>query len=75
MSPDTSNPRYNKLVRLPNFADWNTILTGVNSAVQPFITEFIARYQADHDMTDTTPYLKIEVGYLPYSTLKVDDVD
>lgn len=57
-SPDTSKPLYNKLVRLPDLDTYGKILQGSSVAAYPYITEFIARKQAGHNMDDTTPFLK-----------------
>lgn len=57
-SPDTSKPLYNKLVRLPDTDTYTKILTGSSISVYPYITEFIARKQAKHNMDDTTPFLQ-----------------
>lgn len=73
--PDTNKPIYNELVRLPDITDWAKVLEGSSAAAQPYITEFIARYQADADMTDKTPFLNAEIGFSPYSTLPVYDLD
>jgi hypothetical protein len=73
--PDTNKPIYNELIRLPNTGDWAKVLQGSSAAAQPYITEFIARYQADASMTDVTPFLNVEVGFSPYSTLPVYDLD
>ena len=73
--PDTAKPVYNKLVRLPDLNGFTTTLNGPSVSAQPFITEFIARYEADADMSDTTTYVNTEVGYAPYSTLPVYNLD
>lgn len=70
-TPDTNKPIFNELVRLPNLDDWSKTLSGSSAALYPFVTEFIARYQNNKDMTDLNTYVGIEVGYSPYSTLPV----
>lgn len=74
-TPDTNKPVYNELVRLPNTGDWSKILSGSTAAAQPFITEFIARLQGNADMSDLKSYVNTEVGFAPYSTLPVFDLD
>lgn len=74
-TPDTNKPIYNELVRLPNLDDWSKTLSGSSAALYPYVTEFIARYQKDKPMDDLTTFVGIEVGYSPYSTLPVYDIN
>ena len=62
-------------MRLPDLATWSTVLGGSSVTTYPYITEFIARLHGGADMSDTTPYLRNEVGYAPYSTLPILNLD
>lgn len=74
-SPDTSKPIYNELVRLPDKTSWGSTFGGSSIAVYPYITEFIARKQAGYSMTELLPLFKQEVGYSPFKTLPVYNMD
>ena len=76
-SPDTSKPVYNKLVRLPDEGSWSNTFDGSSIAVYPYITEFIARKHAgtQYSMGALVPLFKQEVGYSPFSTLSVYNMD
>lgn len=74
-SPDTNKPLYNKLIRLPDKESWATTLGRTSSAAYPYITEFIARKHAGYPMDSRGPFLKQEVGYSPFSTLPVFNMD
>ena len=74
-SPNTNNPIYNEVIRLPDKGSWSNTLSGSSATMYPFVTEFIARKHANYPMDTQLPLLKQEVGYAPYSTLPVYDMD
>lgn len=74
-APNTNKPTYNPLVRLPDETAWTTTLGGGSVALYPFINEFLARYQTGAPMDSPAPFLLQEVGFAPYRSPPVTELD
>lgn len=72
--PDTNLDDYNELILAPDINSWGLWFDNGPISLYMYMTEFIARYKTNADMSETTPLYSQQVGYAPLKSNEFLDI-